>query len=271
MKTGLKILSVAAVLLLTVTALSGCDTIVNRIAINITKGNGELTTLVREIEALGGIINKTSFHVVIDPTMEENTAVIEAESNLIDFIMLSQDSDGVVTVDAKPNSGIETTKQATVTLPAIHGGTIIADARGDITAIGDPLQGDAFHVMANGSGNIDVALSASSLRVSINGSGSITADLTADTLTADLNGSGSFNAKGSAGTLTLTLDASGDYNGFDCATDDAHVNVHGSGSANVNPAGSLTGSINASGSIVYAGSPASVDISDSGSGSVHPR
>ena len=271
MKSGLKILSIAAMLLLAVIALSGCNAVVNSFGGNIIKGNGELVSQERELGTLNGVINKTSFHVVIDPAMEGNKATIEAESNLIDLILLTQDNDGVVTVEVKPNAGIQTTKQVTVTVPAIHGGTISADASGDITAIGDPLRGDAFIVMANGSGDVQLALDTASLQVSINGSGSITADLTADTLAISLNGSGSFDAKGSAGTLTATLNASGSFKGFDCASGDTHVDVHGSGSANISPSGSLTGSVTASGSIVYAGSPASIDISESGSGSVRSR
>jgi len=234
-------------------------------------GNGELETQDISLDyAVAGLTNQTSIDVVIDMDLQ-GKAVLEAESNLIDFIDVSQQSDGTIAVDMKPNTSISTLKPMTLRIPAIEGGRIEMNGSGNITQSGGTLTGESFDIRIEGSGDISLALETQSLSLEINGSGDMDLQAAADEATVRSSGSGEISISGQAQKLDVSLSGSGAFRGFDFQAQDARVDISGSGDANVYVTGALTGSVNGSGDIAYDGDPDSVSVSDNGSGDVSPR
>ena len=265
MKAGAALLLAA---LLTV-MLAGCFTI--NLNGEVVVGNGEMGTRDIELEnVVTGVSNQTSIDVIIDPALE-GKAVLDAESNLIDLVEVTQGSDGMVNVDMKSNVSITIRKSMTLRVPAMTGGLIKIDGSGNISLASGTLTGDDFDLRIAGSGDIRLALEAKNVSLAIDGSGDIELSTTTDTLTAQSNGSGEIAVRGEASQMDVSLSGSGDFNGFEFSVQDAKVNVSGSGSADVFVTGELSGSINGSGDIRYDGDPGSVSISENGSGDADPR
>ncbi len=234
-------------------------------------GNGQMKTEERNIEgALTGVINRTSFDVVIDSQLE-GKAVIEGESNLIEFVELFRDGAGVLNVGIRPGTSITRLRRMTVRIPAVSGGVIRTEGSGNITLAAGTLEGESFDVGASGSGDVCLKISAKDLALTISGSGNMDIDADADTLTATIGGSGDISIKGNAGQLSVSSGGSGGFEGFGLKAGDADVRLSGSGDASVTVSGSLTGSISGSGDIVYGGNPESVSVSDNASGDLHAR
>lgn len=234
-------------------------------------GNGKVET--RDIDLkyeVTGIRNQSAVNVVIDMDLQ-GKAVFEAESNLIEIVNVSQQSDGVVTVDVKPATVITVTKPMTLRIPAMEGGRIEANGSGNITQAEGTLAGESFDVCVVGSGDIRLSLEAERLSLSINGSGDIELSAAANITSADSSGSGDIAISGETQSLEVSMNGSGIFSGFDFAAQYAQVDISGSGDANVNVAEGLTGSINGSGDITYDGNPQSVSISDKGSGDARER
>lgn len=268
----MKQLKVGVVLLLAAmltVMLAGCFTI--NLNTDSVVGNGDMDT--REIaleNAVTGVSNSSSIDVIIDPTLE-GKAILDAESNLIDLVEVTQSSNGIVNVDMKPGVSIMIRKSMTLRIPAMAGGLIEIDGSGDVTLASGTLTGDDFNVRIAGSGDIRLALDAKTVTLAIDGSGDIELNAAADSLTARSNGSGEISVSGETGQLDVNLSGSGDFDGFGFQAQDSKVNINGSGSANVYVTGDLTGSIGGSGDITYDGNPASVSISENGSGDADPR
>ncbi len=267
MRVGTKICAAAMLAALAAVMLGGCI----NIDLGGLTGNGRMATEERELDlTLAGVVNRTSFDIVIDPGLE-GKAVIEGESNLIGRIDLNQNGEGLLTVDLKPDTNIIMHGRMTVRIPAINGGVIRTEGSGDITLKGGTLEGEAFDIGISGSGDVTLSLKARSIKASINGSGSMDLMAEADTFYAAIGGSGDMSVKGSAGQLGLSSGASGSFDGSRLAAGNADIDLSGSGDADINVSGTLTGSIRGSGDITYGGDPQSVDIDDSASGDVYAR
>ena len=235
-------------------------------------GNGQMETKDVSIEKdITGVYNSGSIDVVIDPKLS-GEAVIEAESNIIDYVEITQDAQGSLSVSFDDDVNISLSRGVKVRIPAVTGGTIEVDGSGSITLdSAEPLTGSDFNVRIEGSGDIRLSLDAESLEAGINGSGDIDLALKARQLKAGVYGSGRIAVSGSADSADITIEGSGDFRGGDCAMQKADVSIAGSGNININVSSELTGSINGSGDVVYSGDPAKVSVSDDGSGDLIKR
>lgn len=261
----------AAVFLAALTAvmLTGCFYV--NLGGDMVVGNGELET--RDIEldsAVTGLTNQTSVDVIIDMDLK-GKAVLEAESNLIDLVEVSQSSDGNVTVDMKPHTSFSLRKPMTLRIPAIEGGRIEINGSGDVSQTGRTLTGESFDIHISGSGDIKISMETQRLSLAVDGSGDMDLSVKVDEANVRSNGSGDITISGLVQDLDVSLSGSGSFRGFDFSAQEASVDISGSGDANVFVTGKLTGSINGSGDITYDGDPDSVSISDNGSGEVHQR
>jgi hypothetical protein len=217
-----------------------------------------------------GLRNESSIDVVIDPSLS-GKAVIEGDDNLIGYVELSQNGDGLLTVKFESGVNISFFGQMRVRIPAIAGGSIVSNGSGDISLAEGTLKGSSFDVSALGSGDISLALEADAVSLSVSGSGDITVSAAAQKLKADGTGSGDLELSGTAQRLDAQISGSGGVDAFGLEAGDADVHVSGSGSAHVAVTGSLTGGVYGSGDLVYSGDPASVKVDDNGSGDVHQR
>ncbi|MDB5033453.1 MAG: hypothetical protein JWQ98_694 [Chlorobi bacterium] len=119
----------------------------------------------------------------------------------------------------------------------------------------------------NGSGDITATniLSGDRLELGIEGSGNITLALSMTTLTSTIDGSGNIHLTGSAPNQRISIDGSGDIDASGLASDTSTVAITGSGNARVDVAKSFDVTITGSGNVYYRGTPA-VTAGISGSG-----
>lgn len=262
----------AAVMLvaLATIALAGCFYINTGEGGRLVTGSGKIGTRDVELtEELTGLVNEGSIDVVIDPALT-GKAVIKGDDNLIEMVELMQDG-GVVTVKYEHGLNVLAINRMLVRIPAINGGQIVINGSGDVALASGTLSGDAFDVRITGSGDMKLALEADEVSLSVNGSGDIDAAIAAQKLTVESRGSGDIGLSGTSARLDASVSGSGELEAGRLEAQDADVNLSGSGDVRVTVTGALTGSVNGSGSLVYGGSPASVDVSDNGSGDVHAR
>ncbi|HVL40011.1 MAG TPA: head GIN domain-containing protein [Fimbriimonadaceae bacterium] len=130
---------------------------------------------------------------------------------------------------------------------------VIRNKRNISSTIGPRIRVGAERLQAitiSGSGKVKaMGISAKAFDATISGSGSITLEGKTDQLHAAINGSGAIDAERlEAGT--------------------AEVSIRGSGSALVDAMGALSVSISGSGSVLYAGNPAKIEQSITGSGTI---
>jgi hypothetical protein len=105
----------------------------------------------------------------------------------------------------------------------------------------------------------------------LTGSGSIdVTGMQANTVKFDLPGSGNINASGLAETVNISLGGSGNILCGDVQAGSAAIQLSGSGNITVFASESLEATIQGSGNIRYRGSPAKVDKSVPGSGTIEP-
>jgi hypothetical protein len=138
----------------------------------------------------------------------------------------------------------------------VHGGVLAIGTKGSLRTR------HAMHVQVR----------VPSLRaLTLSGSGVVTAsDLRARRLTVRLPGSGVVHVTGSAASLDAALDGSGDEQLGGLVARDVRARIGGSGRIVVAARESLRASISGSGAIFYAGNPAQVTRSITGSGAIQP-
>lgn len=93
-------------------------------------------------------------------------------------------------------------------------------------------------------------------------------NVTKDKILLVLSGSGDIRVKGKAAELDATINGSGNVHADGLKAGVVKVVVNGSGNAKVHATDSLTTEIRGSGNVIYAGAPAQVHNSVSGSGTV---
>lgn len=132
---------------------------------------------------------------------------------------------------------------------------------------------DLSKVRISGSGNVSTktVFDVNDIELEIDGSGDIDMDMTAKNVTCDISGSGNINLDGKCDDLDIDINGSGDISGFDFPTTDCYIDVSGSGGCEVYVNGSLNIVINGSGDVVYDGSPTEINTTSNGSGSVRKR
>jgi hypothetical protein len=267
---AMKVIAALALVAMLAAALGGC------LYINLgdgkaVSGSGHIETKEVALEqALTGIRDMGSIDVIIDPSLD-GKAVIEGDDNLLDYVELFQDSEGVLTVDYDDGLSVMFVRRMRVHVPAFGGGAIEAMGSGDISMAGGTLTGSSFDVRTGGSGDISLSLEADDVSLSVNGSGDMDIAVKAAALDVESRGSGDIGLSGTAQRMGVSISGSGDLEAAGLETQDADVNVSGSGDASVTVTGSLTGSVSGSGDLEYSGNPAGVDVSDNGSGSVRKR
>ena len=124
-------------------------------------------------------------------------------------------------------------------------------------------------ITLSGSGDIDVKGVVKSPEVSttLSGSGNISLAVDATTYSVTISGSGGIKASGNADNAKINVSGSGNFKGDGLRTNATNARVSGSGNITVNADKTLDASMSGSGNIRYSGS-ASVKSSKSGSGRI---
>lgn len=213
------------------------------------KGNGELTSELREASGFDAVNLVGAFDVVI---RQGSTTRVEvrADRNLLPYLetQLHESTKGR-TLEIGVKRGYEpvgsATPVVTIEVPRLRAATVA------------------------GSGKIQVEPMASpQLEASITGSGDIRLhEVKADKLSLRVSGSGDIVASGSSALLQVSVLGSGDVRATGVAAEEVKVSIAGSGDAQVQAGRRLNVSIAGSGDVRYVGSP-EISSSIAGSGTV---
>jgi hypothetical protein len=213
------------------------------------KGNGNVVTVNRTTKDYRGIAAGGSFDVILIKG-KEGKITIEGEENIIPFIE-TEISGGILKINYKKNTNINTTKRLVVTVTF------------------DTIESVAL----GGSGNISSkeTIKASDFNVSLGGSGSIDLKIEATIINTNIGGSGNIELKGKTNELKCSIAGSGSIRAYDLTTDEVNATIAGSGSVKTTVKNKINAKLVGSGSIYYKGNPKYVDSKSVGSGSVIER
>ena len=212
---------------------------------NGEKGNGKMTTEIRNIkESFSSIDVSSGIEVVLEQSLDKIVS-IEAESNLQKLIDTKVEN-GVLMIE--PNETINATKtiKVTIRMPEIDG--LEASSASKIKGIGT-FKGDAISIDASSAAEVNV-------------------NLKYDNITLDASSGSSINAKG----IALKLESSAS-SGSEIEADELLVNlvdadVSSGGNIKIHPIVKLKGNASSGGNIIYNIEPKSITKDESSGGNV---
>ncbi|PQJ73191.1 head GIN domain-containing protein [Polaribacter butkevichii] len=210
------------------------------------KGNGNVVTETRTTADYEGVSVGGSFDVILVKG-KEGKITIKGEENIIPYLE-TEISKGVLKIQYKKNTNINSTKKVTITVPYQHIESVALGGSGNVSAT-SLIKADNFKVNLGGSGNIDLKV-------------------TADAIKASIGGSGNINLEGNANDLTCSIAGSGSVSAYGLETEEVYANVAGSGSIKVTVKSKIRAKLVGSGNVYYKGNPKHVDAKTVGSGDI---
>ena len=172
---------------------------------------------------------------------------IETDENLLPYIEVFTSGSKLV-IRTKEGFNLDATKDIIAYVSAPEFETIEVSGSSDVVGEGTIRGGNELSLNVSGSGNIYM-------------------EVDKEKVTTNVSGSGSINLKGRATDFSASGSGSGSIKSFDLVTENAEVNIGGSGSAEVNVNRQLDIRVSGSGDVQYKGN-ANVSKSISGSGNV---
>jgi hypothetical protein len=228
-------------LLLSAVLLSSCHFGGRRV-----RGNGNPGSENRSVSSFESLRALGGMDVILSPGAEY-TARVEADENLLKYILTDRDGNALVIRTRNGyNLNSRTPIKVYVTAPTIEelvitgSGTVVS--RGKLTAN-------------------------RRLRVRVTGSGDVKVDVNAPEVSAEANGSGNIILTGATRNFNAEINGSGEMRCFNLLSENTGVRISGSGSAEVYASKQLDVRISGSGDVAYKGSP-TINQHIAGSGSV---
>lgn len=208
------------------------------------EGNGELTTKRIDLDDFTQLSLRTRAKVFLYQGTEQKVDII-AESNLIEYLNTEVSGEEWAVSFEKcilPNKKIE----IHITIKTIT--ELEINASNDIVA--------------------ENVINADELDIEVNGSGDLDLNLDVQHLSTDINGAGDIRYKGKAVKHEIEVRGAGDIKAYDLISEKVEISIKGAGDVNVTANKSLDVSIYGAGDVKYKGSPAEVEFSKVGAGSV---
>jgi hypothetical protein len=253
---------------------------------NRTAGSGVVREETRQVAGAGRLVLSLPADVTVIQAANESVT-ITTDENLLPLIRTRVEN-GVLTIDGDRNNGFSTRKGIKVRLAVKSLEGVAVNGSGDVS--GAALNGNDVEIAIRGSGDVkfdvvragklsidiagsgDVALNdivSSALNASIHGSGDIRLlSVKSGDVAMSVRGSGDISAAGSADKVDVEILGSGDVRSARLVSREANVRISSSGEAHVHATEKIIARVSGSGDIRYAGSPASVDRTVRGSGSI---
>ena len=213
------------------------------------KGNGNVTTIERSVGEYDAIGLSGWFDVDL-VAGKEGEIKLEGESNLLEYIK-TEVKNGKLSIkvekgyNLKPSSWDDGIR---ITVPIQSIDAVALSGSGDIVGK-TTIKTDDFQTAMSGSGDITLAIEASSIDASMSGSG----DITLNGRTTDFE---------------ATISGSGDIKAYGLEADNVNATVSGSADIKVTANKMLKARVSGSGDISYRGNPDKVDTKASGSGDI---
>jgi hypothetical protein len=209
-------------------------------------GNGNRISSTRSLGNFNSVEVKGGIDLVLSPGTE-NVLRIEADENLMEFIEVNNNG-GTVEVRSRDNYNLQSKSGIKVYATAPEFEHITVSGSGDITSNGMVKSKAKLDLEIRGSGDIKLAVDAPEVATSISGSGSARLQGNTRKFSADVKGSG-------------------DVFAFDLLSEDANVDIAGSGNAEIFASKQLSVEIKGAGDVAYKGG-GNVNQKIMGSGSV---
>lgn len=232
---------------------------------SIVEGSGHVITETRPVAEFHGVA-LALFGTLILKQGEAVQLEVEGEDNILAEIK-TEVEDGRLIITRRNPLQLRPTQTPVYRLTVRELDQLSLSGSGLIEA--ESLQFPRLGLSLNGSGDIVLAqLTTEWLAISSNGSGAIRLPQVAtSSVEVSLNGSGSVTLAGRTVQQGLTLSGSGRYIAGDLDSQEARVQINGSGGAVVQVQTTLSAQLNSSGSVHYIGHP-TVTQQRFGSGSV---
>ncbi len=234
------ILLAMAILLFTCIGLVGCAAPI--------RGSGDVAEEKREVRGFDRVQLDGMGEVIVTQG-DEDSIIIEADDNLLEFIQTTVRGDELV-INIKARRPLVPTKPMRfyVTMEDIEG--LALDGTGSIRAEG--IETEIIEFDVNGAGDITID------------------DLEAEMVDVEIDGIGNLELNGSATHQSISIDGAGNYDGKGLESDNASISIDGIGNATLDVADTLNVDINGSGKVTYSGDP-NIDQSINGLGRVSKR
>lgn len=215
----------------------------------LIRGNGNVTTQIRELDDFSKLANNGSFEVNIIAD-SSSYVIIEAESNLIPHILTMVDN-GALIIDSHENLNSRRSMKLEVHTPNLEALEINGSGNIDF----ETFNTEHFSAVVDGSGNINGSAVSNSTYLKVNGSGNLTIGLITESLDASIHGSGNIHMAGESVYSIMGIYGSGDIQDYGFSQDDCEVTSDGSGNVYTTVNSSLKAKIEGSGSIHFKGDP----------------
>ena len=209
------------------------------------RGDGNVKTEDRSLGNFKSVASHGSFNVYISSGSQ--SVKIEAEENLLPYIDTYVDG-STLHIETKENFWLRPSRQVKIFVSSPDFESIHSYGSGDI--IGQSKITDS-----------------SKLELGVSGSANIKMDVDAPDVDAKISGSGDIDLKGDAKSFQGTIHGSGNVRAMDLRSEDAKIEIYGSGDADVFASMKLDVHIAGSGDVNYKGS-AQVSSNIAGSGRV---
>lgn len=209
-------------------------------------GDGNRVTVNRSVGEFEGVAARGGIDVVL-ATGNTHSIRIEADQNLIDFIEVHNDG-GTVEVSTRDGYNLRSQKGIRVFATAPAFGNVSVSGSGDISSEGKIANNKALALEIKGSGDIRLLVDAPKVATEISGSGSAKLEGNTREFEAEINGSG-------------------DVHAFNLLSENARVDIAGSGNAEVYASKQLQVEIKGAGDVAYKGT-GTVNQKIMGSGNV---
>jgi hypothetical protein len=209
-------------------------------------GSGNSSKEDRNVGSFSGVETVGSMQVIV--LQGASHAVrLEGDDNLLEYVETEVDGD---VLEIKPRRGYNLRPRAglKIYVTAPHFDKLSITGSGKITSQSK-------------------ITSQRKMEVDITGSGDIEADVNAPEVYAEITGSGTIRLKGTTRKFTSEISGSGDTFAWDLLSEDAKVEIAGSGNVQLFASKSLNVEIAGSGDVQYKGNP-SVSTSKAGSGTI---
>lgn len=213
------------------------------------KGNGNMTTKERKTSEYDEIDVAGFFNVELVSGAEGNIT-IEAEENLIDYIVTEVNGDRLV-IKTKNGYSIRTSMNRSILVIV-------------------PFK-DISKVSLSGSGDVVTKnrIKADTFRTNLSGSGDVDLEIDANRVTANVSGSGDMKLNGNTSDFNCNVTGSGDIHAYELKAKDVTASVTGSGDVKAYCDGVLKANIVGSGDVTYQGNPTKEISKVVGSGDVN--
>lgn len=252
MKTQLKILSL---LIAMSSLLSSC-------MFNMFEtGNGIISDEERTVPEFSQISSSGSFHIYYEYA-ETNFVTVTGESNLLKYVETVVDNNELK-ISTSPHVNLlpHNTIEVYIKSPKID--KIKLSGSGFIHT--DAINSNELYLTVSGSGNIETTFYGNDLYTKISGSGKINVYAETDYTESLISGSGKIYIEGETVYSSFKISGSGKVDAYNCETNNADINISGSGNTLLQVNEYLWATISGSGNIHYKGYP-QINSHISGSG-----